>query len=66
MIRKGLPIWAGIDCLIVPLDGMVLMDYQPTRGSAATKEMFENFSGYLQSDGYAVYEKIGQRKMLRQ
>lgn len=44
-----------------PLDGLVLMDYQPTRGSAATKEMLAPFRGYLQSDGYAVYEKIGQR-----
>lgn len=47
-----------------PLDGMVLMDYQPTRGSVATKEMLANFSGYLQSDGYAVYEKIGQRQQI--
>ncbi len=45
-----------------PLDGLVLMDYQPTRGAVATKEMLKNFSGYLQSDGYAVYEKIGQRQ----
>ncbi len=44
-----------------PLDGLVLMDYQPTRGSAATKDMLANFKGYLQSDGYGVYEKIGQR-----
>lgn len=44
-----------------PLDGLVLMDYQPTRGFMATKEMLASFSGYLQSDGYAVYEKIGQR-----
>ncbi len=44
-----------------PLDGLVLMDYQPTRGSSATKEMLANFRGYLQSDGYAVYQKIGQR-----
>lgn len=44
-----------------PLDGLVLMDYQPTRGSVATKEMLARFRGYLQSDGYAVYEKIGQR-----
>ena len=45
-----------------PLGGLVLMDYQPTRGSVATKEMLANFKGYLQSDGYAVYEKIGQRE----
>ncbi|UKJ07908.1 IS66 family transposase [Solitalea lacus] len=44
-----------------PLDGLVLMDYQPTRGAVATKEMLAHFKGYLQSDGYGVYEKIGQR-----
>ncbi|MGX5687412.1 IS66 family transposase [Arcticibacter tournemirensis] len=44
-----------------PLDGLVLMDYQPTRGAVATKEMLDQFRGYLQSDGYGVYEKIGQR-----
>ena len=26
--------------------------------------MLANFSGYLQSDGYAVYEKIGQRQQI--
>jgi len=44
-----------------PLDGTVLMDYQPTRGAIATKDMLAHFRGYLQSDGYGVYEKIGQR-----
>lgn len=44
-----------------PLDGLVLMDYQPTRGAVATKEMLAGFRGYLQSDGYVVYEKIGKR-----
>lgn len=45
-----------------PLDGMVVMDYQPTRGAIATKDMLAHFRGYLQSDGYGVYEKIGLRK----
>ena len=44
-----------------PLEGLVLMDYQPTRGAVATKEMLAGFKGYLQSDGYAVYDKIGKR-----
>lgn len=44
-----------------PLDGLVLMDYKPTRGSVATVDMLREFRGYLQSDGYAVYDKIGQR-----
>lgn len=45
-----------------PLDGLVLMDYQLTRGSSGSKNMLEHFRGYLQSDGYAVYDKVGQRK----
>lgn len=50
-----------------PLDGIVLFDrpatrYQPTRGSAGAKTMLESFRGYLQTDGYAVYEKHGKRK----
>ena len=45
-----------------PLDGLVLMDYQPTRSAVATRDMLGNFKGYLQSDGYGVYQKIGQRK----
>ena len=45
-----------------PLDGVVLFDYQPTRGSAGAKTMLESFKGYLQTDGYAVYEKHGKRK----
>lgn len=45
-----------------PLDGVILFDYQPTRGSAAAKTMLDSFKGYLQTDGYAVYEKHGKRK----
>lgn len=47
-----------------PLDGVTLFDYQPTRGADATRHMLDNFCGYLQSDGYAVYEKIGARKQV--
>lgn len=45
-----------------PLDSVVLFDYQPTRGSVGAKTMLESFKGYLQTDGYAVYEKHGKRK----
>jgi transposase len=45
-----------------PLDGVVLFDYQPTRGFLGAKTMLESFKGYLQTDGYAVYEKHGKRK----
>ena len=45
-----------------PLDGTVLFDYQPGRGSGAAAHVLEGFKGFLQSDGYAVYDKIGMRE----
>ncbi|SEM45587.1 Transposase [bacterium A37T11] len=45
-----------------PMDDITLFDYQPTRGMVATKSMLDSFRGYLQTDGYAVYEKHGRRK----
>ena len=45
-----------------PLDGTVLFDYSPTRGSSAPLAILDTFKGYLQTDGYAVYEKYGKKK----
>lgn len=45
-----------------PLDGTVLFDYSPTRGGIAAVPMLGNFKGYLQTDGYGVYEKYGKKK----
>jgi len=45
-----------------PLDGTVLFDYSPTRGSTAPRSMLGDFKGYLQTDGYAVYEKYARSK----
>ncbi|MGJ1312225.1 IS66 family transposase [Sphingobacterium multivorum] len=45
-----------------PLDGTVLFDYSPSRGGIAAVPMLGNFKGYLQTDGYAVYEKYGKKK----
>ena len=45
-----------------PLDGTVLFDYSSTRGSSAPLPILGNFKGYLQSDGYAVYQKYGGKK----
>jgi len=45
-----------------PLEGTVLFDYQPTRGQVAAKKLLDTFKGYLQTDGYAVYEKYGRKK----
>lgn len=40
-----------------PVDGSVLFDYQKGRGKEAPKKILEGFRGYLQTDGYAAYEK---------
>ncbi|MCC5906345.1 MAG: IS66 family transposase [Balneolaceae bacterium] len=45
-----------------PIEKTVLFDYHPTRGAPAPKRILDEFTGYLQSDGYSVYEEIGRRK----
>ena len=45
-----------------PLDGTVLFDYSATRGSSAPLPILGNFKGYLQTDGYVVYEKYARSK----
>ncbi len=45
-----------------PLEGTVLFDYSPTRGGSAPLPILGSFRGYLQTDGYAVYEKYARRK----
>jgi transposase len=38
-----------------PLKRMVVFDYQKSRNKNAPRKILENYKGYLQSDGYAVY-----------
>lgn len=45
-----------------PIEKTVLFDYQPTRGAPAPRRILDGFTGYLQTDGYSVYNKIGQRE----
>src|SRR6056297_3795068 len=45
-----------------PIEKTVLFDYQPTRGAPAPKRILDGFKGYLQTDGYSVYEGIGRRE----
>jgi len=44
-----------------PLEQLAFFEYQPTRGYVATEEILGDFEGYLQSDGYAVYEKVAKK-----
>jgi len=40
----------------------VCLDYRKGRGTEGPKELLENFSGFLQTDGYAVYDEFGLNK----
>ena len=44
-----------------PLSGLVLFDYREGRGREGPQECLQNFKGYLQTDGYAVYEDFDKR-----
>ena len=41
---------------------LVLFDYQKGRGREGPREILKNFKGYLQTDGYAVYDDFGKNK----
>jgi transposase len=43
-----------------PLKGIVVFQYRKGRGSNGPKEMLANHQGYLQTDGYIVYDKIAK------
>jgi transposase len=45
-----------------PMDGSVLFDYQPGRGSGAAAHVLDGYKGYLQTDGYGVYDQFGKRE----
>src|SRR5690606_1473559 len=47
-----------------PLEEVTLFDYQPTRGRAGVHQMLKNFQGYLQTDGYGVYEQYARKKAI--
>ena len=42
-----------------PLHKLVLFNYRKGRGQAGPKEILEHYQGYLQCDGYKVYDKFG-------
>lgn len=45
-----------------PLTNTVLFDYRRGRGRDGPQQLLAGFKGYLQTDGYAAYNKIGERK----
>jgi transposase len=44
-----------------PLARLVLFDYREGRGREGPNECLQDFSGYLQTDGYAVYDDFDKR-----
>lgn len=45
-----------------PIQNAVLYDYRKGRGREGPKEMLKDFKGYIQSDGYNVYDWFGKRE----
>ena len=45
-----------------PIGKLVLFNYRKGRGQHGPKELLMTYSGYLQCDGYVVYDKIGAKK----
>lgn len=43
------------------LDGLVFFDYQQGRGREGPQQILEGFRGYLQTDGYSVYNIIEEK-----
>ena len=44
------------------IDGLVWFDYREGRGREGPVEVLEDFKGYLQTDGYAVYDFFKEEK----
>ena len=45
-----------------PLQRLVLFNYRKGRGQHGPKELLSGYKGYLQCDGYSVYDKIGTQE----
>lgn len=46
-----------------PQSGMVLFDYHESRGREGPQNMLKNFEGYLQTDGYEVYNQFDKNNI---
>jgi transposase len=46
-----------------PGSGLVLFDYRPGRGRDGPTDILKNFEGFLQADGYPVYENFDTKKI---
>ncbi len=46
-----------------PQSGLVFFDYHESRGREGPQSILKNFEGYLQSDGYEVYNQFDKKKI---
>lgn len=46
-----------------PLKRLVLFDYREGRGREGPEELLDGFIGWVQSDGYAVYEQLKRKEI---
>lgn len=44
-------------------NGLVLYDYNPSRGQIAPSNFLNDYEGYLQTDGYAVYDTLPNKNI---
>jgi transposase len=49
-----------------PLAKQVLFDYQKSRGREGPDQLLKEYSGYLQTDGYAAYDNLTNKANIRQ
>lgn len=47
-----------------PGQTVVLFNYEPSRSSAVTEKLLENYRGVLMSDGYTAYRQVAAKKQL--
>lgn len=45
-----------------PDQTMILFHYDPSRGQAVADELLSDYQGYIQTDGYEVYEAVATRR----
>lgn len=48
------------------IHGLAYFDYQPGRGREGPEEILKDFKGYIQTDGYEVYEQFDKRADITQ
>lgn len=48
-----------------PQGGEIYFEYQPNRSREGPHRLLEEYRGYLQTDGYAGYDELGQKKTIQ-